>query len=287
MNMKNNPIKISNVDVQMNGTPLPVHYMESGQGDPILLLHGLGDSAYTWQWVIQPLARNYHVYAVSMPGFGASAKPEASYSPDFFVNFTDAFMDAMEIEQAVLIGNSLGGLVSMRMALDMPDRVSALILVSSAGLGREVSPALRLLTLPGFGHLVAAWNKTALGAYQWALFTTMHLFAHPVDAPKVWTSGLKQMARMPGYLEATVTTMRNIGTIMGQREQQILLNQLDALELPTLVLWGDQDKVLPVHHGRDAVSKLPRGQMTVFSRCGHLPHIEAAASFVEAVEDFL
>ena len=286
--MDNGHLTVSRTDVFMNGgAPVSAHYVVAGEGAPIILLHGVGDSAYAWQWVMRPLSRAYRVYAVSFPGFGDSAKPDAPYAPEFFVDFTAAFMDAMRIEKSMLVGNSLGGLVAMLMAFRKPERVSALTLVSSAGLGREVNLALRMLTLPGFGPLLAAWYKTPIGAYQWALFTTWLLFAHPLNAPKAWTAGLRQMALMPGYLEATVASMRSVGTILGQRARRIVLNQLHELDLPTLVLWGDRDKVVPLRHGRAAASRLTAGRLEVFRQCGHLPHIEAAKPFVRAVDGFM
>ena len=284
--MNNGHLQVNRTQVPMNGASLAAHYVVAGEGPSILFLHGLGDSAYTWQWVMRSLSHRYRVYAVSFPGFGDSAKPDASYTPDFFVDFTLAFMDALNIERPMLVGNSLGGLIAVLMVLRQPDRARALTLISSAGLGREISLALRMLTLPGFGRLLAAWYQTPIGAYQWALFTTWLLFAQPHEAPRAWTSGLRQMAHMPGYLEATVASVRSGSTILGQRNRWIVLDQLNQLALPTLVLWGERDRVVPLHHGRAAASRLPAGRLEVFRNCGHLPHIEAAKSFVYAVDDF-
>ncbi|KJS30808.1 MAG: alpha/beta hydrolase [Desulfatitalea sp. BRH_c12] len=282
--MQNTELSVGNVTVPVNGSQLSTHYLAAGEGSPIVLLHGLGDSAYSWQWVIEPLALKHRVYAVSFPGFGRSAKPQASYSPDFFTAFTDAFLDVMGIDTTALVGNSLGGLIAFRVAMRKPERINALGLVSSAGLGSEVSLVLRLLTLPVVGKMVTAWNKTAIGAYQWAMLTTVLLFAHPTRAPRVWSYGLKKMARMPGYLEATVASAKQIGSVKGQREQQIILDELEALKIPTAVLWGEKDRVVPLQHAHAAFSRIPNGRMIVFEECGHLPHIEAANQFVRAVD---
>lgn len=281
-----NILETNRTDIPMNGTKLSAHYVVAGQGPPIVLLHGVGDGAYTWQWAMRSLSRRNRVYAVSFPGFGNSAKPDVSYSPDFFADFTLAFLDAMNIERPMLVGNSLGGLVAMLLALRYPERLAALTLTSSAGLGREISMTLRLLTIPGFGPFLASWHKTSIGAYQWAFFTSWLLFAHPLEAPRAWTASLRQMAHMPGYLEATVATVKSGSTILGQRKRWIVLDQLNQLELPTLVLWGDRDRVVPAHQGRAAASRLPAGKFEVFSDCGHLPHIEATQSFVHAVDRF-
>jgi pimeloyl-ACP methyl ester carboxylesterase len=159
---------------------LPTRYPRAGTtGPPLVLLHGAGDNALDWQWVMPTLARTRRVYAVDLPGSGDSVKPDVDYSPAFIIQFLSAFLDALEVERAAVVGNSLGGLVGLRLALSEPSRVSALGLVSSAGLGREVTYALRSLALPGNGKLAVAWGKRPPGAAQRALGRATLLFARP------------------------------------------------------------------------------------------------------------
>lgn len=132
---------------------LSTRYLEAGEGPPLVLLHALGESALNWRWVLPDLSRTHRVYAPDFPGFGGSGKPAADYSPDFFARFVAAFLDALGVGRAALAGNSLGGLVALRLALSDPQRVGSLALIDSAGLGREVTYALRLPTLPGYGEL--------------------------------------------------------------------------------------------------------------------------------------
>ncbi len=150
---------------------LPTRYLTAGDdGPPLVLLHGVGDNALDWRWVMPALARSHRVYAPALPGAGESAKPEdADYSPVFFERFVAAFLDALGIARAAVVGNSLGGLVGLRLALSELSRVSALGLVASAGLGREVTYALRSLALPGCGRLAVTWGTTLPGAAQRAL----------------------------------------------------------------------------------------------------------------------
>src|SRR5918911_1073712 len=126
---------------------LPVRYLMAGEGPPLVLLHALGESALDWRWVLPDLARTHRVYAPDLPGFGRSAKPVADYSPAFFTHFISYYLDALGIERAAVAGNSLGSLVALRLALSEPARVSALSLIDSAGLGQEVTYALRVPTL--------------------------------------------------------------------------------------------------------------------------------------------
>jgi len=140
-----------------------VRYLTAGEGPSLVLLHGVGDNAFDWRWVMPALARTHHVYAPDLPGSGGSAKPPADYSPAFFTHFVAAFLDALGVDRAAVIGNSLGGLAGLRLALSEPERVTALGLVSSGGLGREVTYALRSLALPGYGRLAVAWGKSPPG----------------------------------------------------------------------------------------------------------------------------
>src|SRR5919107_2344858 len=116
---------------------LPIHYLAAGEGPPLLLLHALGESSLDWRWVLPDLARTHRVYAPDLPGFGDGAKPTADYSPVLFEGFVAAFLDALEVERAAVVGNSLGGLIASRLALSEPAPTSALALIDSAGLGRE------------------------------------------------------------------------------------------------------------------------------------------------------
>ncbi len=129
-----------------------IRYLAAGTGPPLVLLHGAGDNAFDWRWVVPHLAATHRVYAPDLPGSPDSARPTADYSPAFFERFVASFLDVLGVERAAMIGNSLGGLVALRLALSDPARVNALILVDAAGLGRAVSPALRLLAVPGYGH---------------------------------------------------------------------------------------------------------------------------------------
>jgi pimeloyl-ACP methyl ester carboxylesterase len=165
---------------------LSTRYLTAGEGPPLLLLHGLGDNALDWRWVIPALAHNCRVYAPDLPGSGGSAKPDTDYSPAFFTRFIAAFLDTLGVERAVVVGNSLGGLIGLRLAMAEPDRVVALGLVSSAGLGREVSYALRSLALPGYGKLAVAWGKRRPGAAQRALGRATLIFRRPWRAPWEW-----------------------------------------------------------------------------------------------------
>lgn len=264
---------------------LTTQYLVGGTGPPLVLLHGVGDSAQTWQRVLPSLALRHRVYAPSLPGFGGSAKPLADYSPAFFTGFVESFLDTEGVEEATVLGNSLGGLVAMRLALAEPARVTALGLVGSAGLGREVHFALRAATLPGVGEVATRWNRTPVGAAQWASAMATLLFARYRRVPPSWWWLQYRQARQPRFLEATVATLR--GVLTPTRQRQILLPQLPRLTVPTLVVWGTGDRVVPSHHAHSAVSRLPRGRLALIPDCGHVPQLERPSDFVATLIGWL
>ncbi len=264
---------------------LPTRYLQAGSGEPLVLLHALGESALDWRWVMPALARRHRVYAPDLPGFGGSARPQADYSPAFFERFVATLLDALGIERAAVVGNSLGGLAALRLALSEPARVGALILVDSAGLGRSATYALRSLTAPGYGELAIAWAKTPPGAAGRAWSKAQLLFAYPQLAPAGWTAEQYRLAQLPGFLEATLAALRGQLDLEGQRE--VLLDRLSGLEMPTLVVWGARDLVFPPSQAQDAVARIRKGSLALIPDCGHMPHVERPDRFVVALNEFL
>jgi pimeloyl-ACP methyl ester carboxylesterase len=264
---------------------MAIRYLTAGDGPPLLLLHALGESALDWRWVMPVLSRTHRVYAPDLPGFGDSDKPAADYTPAFFGHFVAAFLDTLDVERATVVGNSLGGLAALRLALSDPSRVVALGLMASAGLGREVSFALRSLTLPGYGEAAMAWSATPLGSLQRAWGRVALLFANPKRVPAVWVEEQRRLARTPGFLKAALTALRAQVDLGGQRE--VLLDRLPRLSMPTLVVWGTADKVFPVRQARDAVSQLDKGRLEIMQGCGHLPHVEQPERLATILSHFL
>ena len=145
-------------NVEIDG--LPIRFRTAGEGPPLVLLHGAGDNALDWQWVMPFLAATHQVYAPDLPGSPDSARPTANYSPAFFERFIATFVDALDIGRATFVGNSLGGLVALRLALSEPARVTALVLVDSAGLGYAVNPAFTSVNVPGLGEVAIPFWRT-------------------------------------------------------------------------------------------------------------------------------
>jgi pimeloyl-ACP methyl ester carboxylesterase len=265
---------------------LPTRYLMAGEGPPLLLLHGVGDDASDWRWVMPALSHTYSVYAPDLPGSGSSAKPPSHYySPVSFTRFVGAFLDTLGVDGAAVVGNSLGGLVGLRLALSELERVRALALVDSAGLGRKVAYSLRALALPGYGKAAVAWGKRRPGAAQRVLGRSALLFARPWRVPRGWLKGQYRLARMPGFLEAQLATVRSQVGLKGQRE--VLVDRLPELKVPALVVWGERDRVLPVSQAHEAIARLRNGSLELIPDCGHLPHVEHPERFASSLGRFL
>jgi len=274
-------VEVRNIEVE----GLPVRYLTAGTGPPLVLLHGAGDNALDWHWVIPALAATHRVYAPDLPGSPMSARPAADYSPAFFERFVAAFVDALHLGRATFVGNSLGGLIALRLALSEPARFTALVLVDSAGLGRAINPAFTSVNVPGISEAAIPFWRTPAGAYQRAWGRAAMLFARPAGAPREWLAEQRRLALSPGYLEAHLTVLRAQVGLGGQRE--VLVDRLPHLKVPTLVVWGTRDRVFPKSQARAAVAHLPEGSLTFIPDCGHMPHVECPDSFLVALNEFL
>ena len=264
---------------------LPIHYLEAGTGPPLVLLHGAGDNALDWRWVMPHLAATHRVYAPDLPGSPDSARPPADYSPNFFERFVAGFLDTLEIRPATFVGNSLGGLIALRLALSEPARVTAMVLVDSAGLGRAVNPAFTSVNVPGLSEAAIPFWGTPVGAYQRAWGRTALLFGHPPGSvPREWLAEQCRLALSPGYLEAHMAVLRALVSPLGQRE--VLVDRLPSLKIPTLVVWGARDRVFPESQAREAVAHLPEGSLALIPECGHMPHVECPERFLVALGEF-
>ena len=277
-------VAVEKQDVEIDG--LPIRYLAAGEGPPLVLLHGAGDNTLDWKWVMPHLTATHRVYAPDLPGSPDSTRPAADYSPAFFERFVVGFLDALEIGPATFVGNSLGGLIALRLALSEPERAGALVLVDSAGLGREVNPAFTSVNIPGLSEAAMPFWRTPVGAYQRAWGRTALLFAHsPGTVPREWLAEQCRLALSPGYLEAHTTVLRALVSPLGQRE--VLVDRLPSVKIPTLVVWGTRDRVFPASQAREAVTRLPEGSLALIPDCGHMPHVECPDRFLGVLGKFI
>ncbi len=284
-------------DVSKQGAEVPIedcwveaggfrtHYLAAGNGPPLVLLHGHGESSGSWRWVLPALARAYRVYAFDTPGAGGSTKVSVdAKQTSFYLGHLTAFLDKLGLEHVALVGNSHGGNVAIRFALVAPARVTSLTLANSSGLGREINPLLVSLTLPGSPAL-AAWLSTPFGAPQWVSMLASLCFTQPFAVPPEWLAQQYVLAQTPGHLDGLVACLRGELEIGGQRE--IVLDELEGLATPTLVVWGANDMVIPSYHATAAAARLKNCRVVHIPQCGHLPQVEQPEMFVTALTEFL
>ncbi len=258
-----------------------VRYYQAGSGPPVILLHGLGEAAVIWYANVESLARGHTVYAPDLPGHGASDEPPWEYSLENSVYFLEAFMDALGLERASLVGNSMGGLVALALALERPQRVRRLVLEDAAGLGREIAGFLRFMSMPILGELLVSNRPNAT---QWVLRQVFHNKAHVTER---LVSLIHKERSRPGNTAAMLKMLRVGVSPLGVRPAINLTTRLKELQVPTIVFWGREDRVFPLTHGKRAARLIPEGKLRVFEQCGHWPHLEVSQAFNRALLDFL
>jgi pimeloyl-ACP methyl ester carboxylesterase len=261
-------------------------YLTAGEGGPpLVLLHGVGTSAGEWAWVLPALARNNVVYAIDLPGYDGSGEPP-DYSPAFTARFVASFLDAVGVERnVVLVGSSFGGLAALHLALSEPERVSALVLADSAGLDRAVSPFLANLVLPRGVEPMASWHGTPPGAAQRAFVRASLLFARPWQIPLKWLTGQYRLSRLASFARTELAALRTAINPAGQRE--VFVDRLPKLRMPTLIVWGTEDRIFPFWQATGAAARLPNGSLQLIPNCGHLPHVEKPDRFASILGEFL
>jgi len=249
-----------------------IHYVEAGTGPTLILIHGLAGSSRHWQSVIAPLARYHHVIALDQIGFGHSDKPLIDYRAETFVDFLDEFMRVQHLAKATMVGNSLGGWVAALMAIEHPERVDRLVLVDAAGMAG-------LTDYLGPQRMMALRQST-LGDAR-ALNPLLFADPRPYNSPQALRAGFTaQLFAGDGY------TVSKVMDAM-ERKQDLLDDHLGAIHAPTLILWGHQDRIIPLQFGESLQRGIAGAKLAVLDHCGHAPMIECPKPFVSALENFL
>jgi pimeloyl-ACP methyl ester carboxylesterase len=260
-------------------------YAEAGSGPVLLLIHGMGGTFENWGAVIEPLAASHTVIAPDLPGHGRSEPGGGDYSLGALATVLRDLLATLGHDRATLVGHSLGGGIAMQFAHQFPEIVERLVLVSSGGLGPEVSLVLRAAALPGADLFIAATAEagsrvgSALGRGLAAL--GLRPSADVAEVARGYAS-LSDPERRAAFL----ATLRSVVGTRGQRvdaEDRLYL----AESLPVLIVWGERDPIIPVSHGRHAHEALSSSRLVVFEGVGHLPQLEASGRFIATLERFL
>lgn len=265
---------------QVDGIRL--HYVREGAGSPLVLLPGLASSTMcSWARVMPHLTDGLQVLALDLPGQGDSDKPARSYDMDYAVEATVGFMDAIGLESTDVMGTSAGGLVALHTALRHPDRVRRLVLVAPAGLGPEVNWGLRLASLP----LI---ERVSTVSWRWLIRRSLYWnFVNPACITPELVEEYCRVRTLPGAQAALRSAMRNAMNLRGLRPSLVVRDRLAELKCPTMVLWGDQDQVLPIAHASVARDLIPDCRVHILENTGHDPAVERPAELAGLVKAFL
>ncbi|MCU1450125.1 MAG: Alpha/beta hydrolase [Acidimicrobiales bacterium] len=263
-----------------------VGFRMAGEGPAIVLVHGLAGSSTTWRGVMPSLAERYTVVAPDLLGHGQSGKPRGDYSLGAYASGIRDLLVALDIEKATFVGHSLGGGIAMQLAYQFPERCERLVLVASGGLGQEVNTLLRAVSLPGAEYvlpiILTPWLRLraeAVGGvfrrFGWRPGTTLG---------EVWRSYTNLTDR--AGQQAFVHTVRSVIDISGQR-----VSARDRLYLagnvPTLIVWGEDDAIIPVAHAHSTHEAIPHSRLEVLPDAGHFLPFEEPEWFTAVLLDFL
>ncbi len=261
-------------------------YVKMGSGPALLLLHGLGCDHTTWSPVIHDLARHYTVIAPDLLGHGVSSKPRADYSVGGYANGMRDLLTVLGIDKVTVVGHSFGGGIAMQFAYQFPERTERMILVAPGGLGPEVTPFIRAVTLPGFHQVMGVatlpgvrhLGKAGLRALSRSRITA----ARDLDE----VAEIYESFKDPHARAAIRHVVRAVVDMKGQ-----IVTMVDRAYLtqamPMLVIWGSDDVVIPAKHAENVARIAPGAVVEVLTNSGHFPHKDHPDRFVKIVQTFI
>ncbi len=263
-----------------------VIYRTVGSGPPVVLIHGMVNSSRHWKRVALELADRYTVIAPDLIGHGDSATPRGDYSIGAHAAAIRDLLSSLGIRSATMVGHSLGGGIAMQFFWQFPERVERLALVSSGGLGPEVSPLLRAAALPGFSGLLA-------GAAQPRVLDSLDDVAARLkgrgSAYGVQVEAIVRALRPLQRAEARKAFLQTLRSVIDARGQRV--SAVDRLYLlgpvPTLVVWGERDRTIPLEHGRLAHEQIPHSRFETLPRAAHFPHLDDPVGLATVLADFI
>ncbi len=269
--------------VEVNG--VNVHYKTWGQGEPtFILLHGFGASIFSWREVTEPLTQFGTVIAYDRPAFGLTERPmewegESPYGSQAQVDIVIGLMDALNVEKAILVGNSAGGTVSMQVALQHPDRVEALILVDAAVYAGGGAPSWSrpLLKTPQMNHVGPLIARQLQAQGTEFLKTAWH---DPSKITPEIFAGYEKPLQVDNWDKA-------LWQLTVASQESGLTERLSEITMPALVITGDDDRIVPTEQSLRLADELPNAELKVIAQSGHLPHEEKPVEFMQAVTEFL
>jgi pimeloyl-ACP methyl ester carboxylesterase len=263
-----------------------VIYRVAGNGPPVVLIHGMVNSSRHWEEVALRLADRYTVIAPDLIGHGDSAAVRGDYSLGAHAASIRDMLAVIGIDRATIVGHSLGGGVAMQFFYQFPQRTERLVLVSSGGLGHEVSPLLRSAALPGMNGLIGLIAHRNILDALWELGKRLRARGH---GKGVYIQAIVRALRpleQPGARAAFLHTLRSVIDVHGQRvsarDRLYLLSSM-----PTLIVWGERDNTIPLEHGRATHEAVPHSRFETLPRAAHFPHLEDPEGLARVLREFI
>ncbi len=246
-------------------------FNSTGQGDPVILLHGNPSYGLFWYPVIGPLSNKFRVIAPDVVGYGESDKPSAPYDKHFYCSWLNEFMDALGLNKASIVGHSQGGAIAIHFALDYQDRVDKLVIVDSGGLG----------VLESTGVLVALILYVLFPSRKAALRLGRYSFqgSTEISGRESWTDYGIEVLKLPGSRRAPLRSWKIGGRITSE--------QLGNIVQDTLLIWGEQDKYFSVSQAEAAHKSIPDSKLHIISNSGHVPFYDQPEEFNNLLINFL
>ena len=261
-------------------------YRLMGEGPPLLLLHGIGDSSASWLPVMAALAEHHTVIAPDLLGHGNSAKPRADYSVAAYANGMRDLLEVLGVERVTVVGHSLGGGVAAQFAYQYPERCERLVLVATGGVARAVNPFLRVASAPLAEVLLVAMNLPPIRPLGRLGLEVLSLAGHDLGRDKVELTEV--FDRLPDTA-ARVAFTRTLRSAVDWRGQVVTMRDRAYLtaHMPTLIIWGTNDGVIPSRHAEIIHEAMPGSALEYFPGAGHFPHHADPERFVDVVHTFI
>lgn len=258
-----------------------------GSGPAILLIHGIGDSSETWVDVMPKLAERYTVIAPDLLGHGMSDRPRADYGVGAYACGMRDLLSVLDIDKVSIVGHSLGGGVAMQFAYQFPTRVQRLVLVAAGGVGRGVHPVLRMSAAPGSEFVMKLATLDPVRAVSKPVTKLLQkVGAIDFEDDLDYLLNCYDVLADPASRRAFLRTLRAVVDVRGQVVTMLDRCYLQA-GIPTMLVWGDKDKIVPWKHAGRAANALAAARLEVFEGTGHFPHHSDPERFVKVVLEHL
>ena len=248
-----------------------IRYLEEGSSDQnLILLHGLGGYAERWSNIIPILAKKFHLYVPDMIGYGQSDKPTADYTPEYFARYVFDFMESLGIKNTSMVGTSLGGQVVIECAATQNPTIKKIVLISPAGIMRKSTPVLDAYTMAA----LYPTKEAIKNAYQMMVGEGKQVSEISIE-------------RFLNNMSRPNAKMVFLSTLLGLKNAPDIFEKLERISIPTLLIWGRDDKLIPFEYSKQFVSAIKNCKFIPMDGCGHSPYVEDPEKLSELVMEFL